>query len=178
MSKSGVQWIALPQMKAVCEAVPLGSSDPAGVPADNSCASGLGQPVTVRALQSATTPVWGFLQNRAASWLRQAITVQCSFSFSSWQHSCLLQKDNIMSLAAGLQDTTLCVYWSACLRFVVELFDACLLQASFGSMASQMREHLKEEDDTRLALLRQHLSRREAAPVSSQSWHLLDTFPC
>ena len=35
--------------------------------------------------------------------------------------------------------------------WLFELFNAYLLQATFGSMASQMREHLKEEEDTGLA---------------------------
>ena len=50
--------------------------------------------------------------------------------------------------------------------------DTCLLQETFGSMASQMREHLKEEEDTGLALLRQHFSEKEVAPVSPNTWHL------
>ena len=35
-----------------------------------------------------------------------------------------------------------------------------------------MREHLKEEEDIGLALLRQHFSEKEVAPVSPNTWHL------
>eukprot|EP00891_Asterochloris_glomerata_P009236 jgi/Astpho2/9236/Aster-07191 len=42
------------------------------------------------------------------------------------------------------------------------------LQETFGSMASQMREHLKEEEDTGLALLRQHFSEKEVAPMVAE----------
>ena len=55
---------------------------------------------------------------------------------------------------------------------VVELSNTCSLQATFGSTASQMREHLKEEEDIGLALLRQHFSEKEVAPVSPNTWHL------
>ena len=54
-----------------------------------------------------------------------------------------------------------------CVPSVVELFKAYLLQATFGSMASQMREHLTEEEDTGLTLLRQNFSEKEVAPVST-----------
>ena len=43
-------------------------------------------------------------------------------------------------------------------------------------MGTQMREHLTEEEDVGLALLRQHFSEKEVAPVSL-SWHLLNAFP-
>ena len=42
-------------------------------------------------------------------------------------------------------------------------------------MGTQMREHLTEEEDVGLALLRQHFSEKEVAPVSL-SWHLLNAF--
>ena len=65
-----------------------------------------------------------------------------------------------------------------CLQCIVELFSACLLQVTFGSMGSQMREHLTEEEDIGLALLRQHFSEKEVAPVSISVWRLLKGFPC
>ena len=65
-----------------------------------------------------------------------------------------------------------------CGQSIVELLNACSLQATFGSMGSQMREHLKEEEDTGLALLRQHFSEKEVAPVSTKTWHLLGALPC
>ena len=45
-------------------------------------------------------------------------------------------------------------------------------------MGTQMREHLLEEEDTGLALLRQHFSEKEVAPVSTAVWRLLKAFPC
>ena len=93
------------------------------------------------------------------------------------QRICLLQYIN-SPLPFAFRTQPFATVDQQCLQSIVELFNACSPQVTFGSMGSQMREHLKEEEDIGLGLLRKHFSEKEVAPVSINIWHLLKEVPC
>ena len=100
-----------------------------------------------------------------ATWFQSSSTPVCCRTKTNHCCSSLLAGDPLQLLVRNV------------FILLLSFCDTCLLQETFGSMASQMREHLKEEEDTGLALLRQHFSEKEVAPVSINTWHLLNTAP-